>query len=359
MKDNVTLQQEKVEYKKLNGRRSKYNIYEVNVQFPGQAEAKVQVSKDLTDGPFEEKYRPRIFSDLVIDDDIISQFKEWKERDSLPHILLYSQAGGTGKTSISQVLVNETKADFLCISANIDRGIAAVKDKIVPFSQNVSMFGDRKIVSVEEIGDSTTAQIDSLKSVIDMYSNNTSMILTTNSLGNISQPLRTRFKIIDFNKIPDEKVQALNKKLLYRICAILDIEGIEYSFQDIGFLMKKFKFSFREIMLALDTSVVNNKLEIAKVDEASADMNEILQAINSKDLIHIASISEKVNHIQFIESLNINYLTIITKADNIPAFIMATNTFQISLNSNVPFPGISFVVYCNELMNNNVEFRLS
>lgn len=349
MKENCNVLEKDIEFKNLNNIRRKYDIIEVNG---------TKVTQSKQEKLFVERYRPRKLFDLIIPKSTRDYLDECVRTGIMKHTLLYSQKGGLGKTSISQVMVHEMDSDFKTLSANIERGISAIKDILVPFCSQRAMYGKTKLALIEEIGDATAPQVDSLKSVIDKYSGNMNIIITTNSLGNISQPLRTRFKIIDFNNFSDEETKDMTVQLIKRLKAILDIENISYTPQDIQYLYSKYKFSFREILMAIDTSIIDGVLNLQAVNDDKTSLNDILTMINNKDYKGLASSSDAVNVIQFLEELNSEYLNVLTEMDKIPSIIMIMNELQNTLLRNPAFPGIVFVKSCNDMIRENITFRI-
>jgi len=338
-----------IQYTKLNGKRAKYNIYEVNG---------TKITVDETETLLEEKYRPRKIFDLIITNELSKQLQGYIDNKNLPHLLLYSQAGGTGKTSISQVLSVETGWDSLTISSNIDRGLSVVKDKVVGFAQNLSMYGEPKLIAIEEIGDSTTAQTDSFKSVIDIYGKNCRLIITTNSMAKISQPLKTRFTIIDFNKIPESSHNEVYMKIFNRLKAILTIENVQHSDNDIAVLMKKYGFSYRELIHSLGECIKDDVLVISRLmDKDISSLSDILGLVNKKDITTIAKTAGSINHIQILEELSESYLDSIEDIMMIQPFIIHFNTAQQEISS-VAFPDISFVAFCINLVKDGIRFKV-
>lgn len=349
MKSNCKIIEKDVEYRNLSNIKNKYDVIEVDG-------IKITRNNDETD--WMEKYRPRKLYDLVIPDDVRAYFEECIKTGEMKNTLLYSQKGGSGKTSISQVMTHEMKCEFLTLSANLERGIQAVKDKLQPFSSRKAMFGDKKMVCIEEIGDATVAQIDSLKSIVDKYTSNMNIILTTNSMGNISQPLRTRFKMIDFNSYSAEAEKVMMIQVIKRIKAIFDIEDVEYTPQDLNYLFSKYKFSFREMLMAMDTSVIDGKLSLQKVEESKTTLNDVLALTNASDYKGIAAISESVNIIEFLEELKTNYLNMVTDATQIPGLNVILAELQDRLVKNPPFPDICFTKACFDIINYKIQFRI-
>ena len=352
MKENVELI-ETVEYTMMNGRRSKYNKYLVKVNG-----VDVIVTQDTSHKIFEERYRPRVIDELLIDVTLKKRLHDWVNKGNIPNLLLYSQQGGTGKDSCASVIVNELKAEFLSIAANIDRGISVIRENVIKFSSSKSMFGEKKIVIMSEIGDMSSVAVDSLKAITENYGHNCSYIMSTNSMSNISQPLRTRFEILDFNKVTKEAEAQILKDTYLRLIAILDIEGIEYSLEDVQFLLKKYKFSFRELIKTLGTSIIDNKLAPLRVETNASNINDVLGYINNGNIVKLAEIAESINHIQFLEELNSTYLESLQSVESVPIIIMAFNEFNRDIANNVPFLSITFLKFCQSLIKDKVQFKV-
>ncbi len=353
MKENVKLVEENVEYKMLNGFRKKYNLYKVKI---GSEE--VSVTRDTSiEMNFTEQFRPRVLDELIMVEAYKKRFRSWINQKIIPDVLMYEPLGGVGKTTTTQVLINESKSDFLCLSANINRGVSAIRDEVVPFCENKTMYGDRKLVSIEEIGDATSAQVDSLKSVFDKYNSNVSLILTTNSLSNITTPLKKRFEFFDFSKYTKEQEQELTKQTYLRVMAILAVQGVDYEMADIKYVVGKYKLSFREIIKTIGNSIVDNKLDIQKTAEGTIENKEIFQAINNKDIEELVKLSDKINPIHFLEDMSLHFTNYLKSAEYIMPFIINLNTYQNEINSNVPFPNISFLNFCTTLTQDGISFK--
>ncbi len=345
----VEIIEKDVAYRKLNGRHAKYDIYDVDG---------TTITVDNNEETWEEKYRPRRVSDLIISKDLAEKFNSWIAEFKIPDLLLYSRPGGLGKTSIAQVLVAELEMDMLSIPCNIKRGLDVIKTDVTTFSQNKSSMGEKKIVSFEEIGDMTTTAVDALKSIKDKYSTNVSMIITTNSLSNISGPLKTRLYTIDFNTVAKEDEKFLLAKQAKRIMAILAIEGVEYSNEDLQYLLKKYKYSYRELIQQCNGSVVNGKLKIDRFADDSVDYKEILSFINNQDMESLAKISNKVNHVVLFNYLSENYLSLLTDKNMIMNMIMNLHKYQEYLDKNLINQGIAFLEVCRLMFVAKIKFKV-
>lgn len=353
----LELIEDRVPYKVLNGRSSKYSA--VRVTLNKDKNIFVDITLDLANkSSLEEMFRPRRFFDIIHPDTLINRVKHWVDTNTLPNLILYSKKGGSGKTSFSQVVATEmVGSPHLCVSANIQRGMDAVKDLMVPFCQNADEMGKKKLLLVEEIGDATKASIDSLKSIHDRYSKNSVMILTTNTMKNISEPLKTRSKEFNFDDVSEDDLKEIKMKTTKRIIGILEILGVDYSSDDVKFLVAKFGNSYRSLILELQTSIIGGELTIERVKAQTFVMEDIFEAINEKDYKALAKISETTNHLAFLEYMveHNRFLNHINPG-GIRAFIYACEALQTAINEAKPFIAISFMTFCSELMDEDVKF---
>jgi replication factor C small subunit len=161
---------------------------------------------DLKSMIWQEKYRPKSVAD------VITPFKEqiisaMSNPMSLQNFIFYSRMGGTGKTSLSKAMVNDLKCDYLSLNASDERSIDTVRSKVKDFMLTQSSnSGCKKCIIMDEGEKLTKDASDALKNMMEEYSSNCFIILTTNNLSKISEPLQTRFKILEFTQPNKEDV---------------------------------------------------------------------------------------------------------------------------------------------------------
>ena len=64
---------------------------------------------DMHNAIWVEKYRPKKLEDYIGNEHLKSSIKRYITENNLPHILLYSQSPGTGKTSAAKMIINSIK----------------------------------------------------------------------------------------------------------------------------------------------------------------------------------------------------------------------------------------------------------
>ena len=172
-----------------------------------------------------EKYRPKKI------DDMVGEFKDKIKKhlqnpNAMPHMLFYSVAPGTGKTTIAKVIIDELDADALFLNSSDDRKIETVREKVNSFVQTKSSkIGKRRIVFLDEVDGMTGDAQRALRNVMETYAGNALFILTCNTISKIIEPVQSRCGIsINFG-LP---IKSEIKDYLVKIC---ESEGLKYSEQ--------------------------------------------------------------------------------------------------------------------------------
>lgn len=175
------------------------------------------MSNSIFDSLWVEKYRPQALKDLVLSPENRISFSNMIDKKEIPH-LLFCGGPGTGKTTLAKILVKELDAVYRYINASDERGIDAVREKIVPFAQTKSIDGKLKIVILDEVDGLTGDAQRALRNIIEEYSDNLRFILTANYKNRISSPIKSR--TISFEIMPP------HSEVTARIVYIIKSEGI-------------------------------------------------------------------------------------------------------------------------------------
>jgi len=149
---------------------------------------------------FVEKFRPTTLDELVLSSEEKKYFRDLKNKEEIPN-LLFAGSPGTGKTSLSKIIVNNVlNCQYLYINASDENGIDTIRSKVIGFSQTKSLDGKIKIVLFDECDSLTLDSQKALRNVIEEYSQNTRFIFTCNYLFKIIPALQSRCQI--FNLTP-------------------------------------------------------------------------------------------------------------------------------------------------------------
>lgn len=176
-------------------------------------------TSNLFDALWIEKYRPKTLNDIVLSNEDREFFSSLAEQKEIPH-LLFSGVQGTGKTSLSKILVNDIlRCQYLYINASDENGIDTVRGKIINFAGTKSIDGKIKVVLLDESDSISLDGQKILRSVMEEYSSNTRFILTCNYLFKVIPPIQSRCQII--------RLTSSIEGIVERIVQILKKENIE------------------------------------------------------------------------------------------------------------------------------------
>lgn len=112
---------------------------------------------------------------------------------SIPHLLL-SGVQGSGKTTLSQILVRELDiddTDVLVINASDENSVDTIRDKIKGFISTYAM-GEFKVVCLEEADYITLAGQGVMRSMMEEYADVARFILTCNYENKIIPAIKSR-----------------------------------------------------------------------------------------------------------------------------------------------------------------------
>jgi DNA polymerase III delta prime subunit len=232
-----------------------------------------------------EKYRPKTFDDLILPElEKNSLINHLKNQKSIPSFIFYSSKPGTGKTSTAKVIINTLGCDSKIINSSDERGIDTIRDKISMFARSMSTDGKKRCVFLDEADGLTKQAQDSLRNLMETYSENCFFILSCNDISKIIEPLKSRCISICF-ETPDRE------EIFYKlqdICANEEIE--DASAEDITKLVSKYYPDIRSMILALQNCKVNGTPIMVSFDEEfvkflgflqKGDVNNIYKTIYS------------------------------------------------------------------------------
>lgn len=170
-----------------------------------------------------EKYRPKALDEVILQDDSIKvKFRSYLKAGEIPH-LLFSGVQGSGKTSLSRVLVKELgidRADILTVNASDENSIDDMRNKIKNFAYNIPI-GKFKIVQLEEFDYLTHNAQSVLRSIIEDTADVTRFIATCNYDNKLLPSIKSRFQQFHF-KAPDQEAVTI------RMAEILAEEGVDF-----------------------------------------------------------------------------------------------------------------------------------
>jgi replication factor C small subunit len=212
-----------------------------------------------------EKYRPSKLEGYVWRDNAQKrQVESWIKEKSIPHLLL-SGTPGIGKTTMAKMLVNEIgieDADLLEVNASRETGIDFIRNKIVPFIQSIA-WGPFKVVLLDEADRLSPQAQDSLKGIVEEYSNYARFILTCNNPNMVVPALHSRCQQFHFTKLDQTEFTA-------RCATILVEEDIEFDLETLDLYVSTSYPDLRKCINLLQQNTNANQLHSPNKEDAGS-----------------------------------------------------------------------------------------
>lgn len=159
-----------------------------------------------------EKYRPREFSEIVGQSDIVKRVESLTNSLNIPH-LLFAGPAGTGKSTLALIVVKKLfgkdwRENYLELNASDERGIQIVREKVKNFARTKSI-GDVpfKVIFLDEADALTPEAQQALRRTMENYSSTCRFIMSCNYSSKIIDPIQSRCAIFRFKLLEKKDVE--------------------------------------------------------------------------------------------------------------------------------------------------------
>jgi replication factor C small subunit len=158
-----------------------------------------------------EKYRPKTFSEIEGQTDIVKRVEAFVKNKNMPH-LLFAGPAGVGKTSLSIVAARELfgagwRHNILELNASDERGIDIVRNQVKNFARTRAI-GDVpfKIIYLDECDALTKEAQQALRRTMENYTQTCRFVLSCNFSSKIIDPIKSRCTLFKFKPLSKEEI---------------------------------------------------------------------------------------------------------------------------------------------------------
>ncbi len=228
---------------------------------------------------WQEKFRPKTVKQLILPAKVKKFVNNIIATKVLPNLILYYPKPGNGKTSLARAICADLGIEnVLHINASLSANIDLLRTDITDFASVWSIDGGVKVVILEEMDNASLAFQNALKDFSETYSEVCRFIMTTNNIAKIIEPLRSRFKLIDFEfedkKVREDMVPKI-KEYMYLILKKVKSPYVQESvdllvekcYPDVRFMLKSLQCEYIE-----NGEITKNVVNLVTVDRDLYEM---------------------------------------------------------------------------------------
>jgi DNA polymerase-3 subunit gamma/tau len=170
------------------------------------------------------KYRPKTFSEVVGQENVLTILKSFIKTDSIPHALIFCGSRGVGKTSLARIFAKtincpELREDKICsdcsicseidesksldvieIDAASNNGVDQIRE-IIESSNYSSINCEYKVFIIDEVHMLSKAAFNALLKTLEEPNKNTIFILATTEVERIPLTILSRCQMINFKTL--------------------------------------------------------------------------------------------------------------------------------------------------------------
>ena len=291
--------------------------------------------------PFCEKFRPKKFEDIVLDNLNKQILKNIIETSYFPNLLFYGPPG-TGKTttiinlinSYQEKLNNKNKDLIIHLNASDERGIDIIRNQINYFVNSKPLFNTgMKFVILDEVDYMTKNAQQALRYLLQNYSNNVRFCLICNYISKIDEGLQNEFIRLRFNQLPKEEIiQFLTK--------ISISENLNMTQKMLSSIQKLYKSDIRSMINFMQSNQDLVKINAEEVKIIDNDVwNEILTMLSQRENIE--------NIYSYVQKISIDY--------NIDKKNIIKDFLNYIIRNHLKYLNADFLNFIENLMHSQIQ----
>jgi replication factor C subunit 2/4 len=273
--------------------------------------------------PWIEKYRPKAFSDLILDADIKRQLEIFLTDRPNQHLILTGDPG-VGKTSAVKCLAKELlgehlKEGYIELNAAEDRNTKSISALIPSFCKKIFPHKKSKVILLDEADNATDKCQSDLSDLIKQYGTKTKFVFTCNESQKIVEDIQSVCLIVHFKKMSEDQI------ILYleKICKAENIKSDRPGLAMVSYIaegdMRKAINCLQQTAVTFGKVTKTAVMSICKIPDPER-IAKILDHCAKKELlnanIELESIIREGYCLQDITTSIINLLSVDTKLDD-------------------------------------------
>ena len=183
-----------------------------------------------------EKYRPKTFSEVFGQADIVKRIEALTNSMNIPH-LLFAGPPGIGKSTLALIVMKELfgeawKDNYLELNASDERGINVVREKVKNFARTKSLGNiPFKVIFLDEADALTPEAQQALRRTMENYSATCRFVLSCNYSSKIIDPIQSRCATFRFKLLEKKDVEKVVKRIVEEEGFTIESEAMEILYE--------------------------------------------------------------------------------------------------------------------------------
>jgi replication factor C large subunit len=175
----------------------------------------------MSNSSWAEKYRPKRFIEVFGQDESIEKIKDFinsisSGRKGTKKAIILHGGPGIGKTTIAQVIANETNSEIFELNASDLRNKSRLQEILKPAIGHLSLLKKNKIILIDEVDGITGTDRGGVTEIISLIEETSHpIIMTANDVWcQKLSPLRKKTELIELNEISPSIIKQIMSKIL-------------------------------------------------------------------------------------------------------------------------------------------------
>ena len=199
-----------------------------------------------------EHLRPQSLDDLSLPKAKIESLKRMVASKKVQNLLFYGSPG-IGKTSTARILCDELDADTYSVAGS-DLNKSNQLENVDSFCRICSLFTAIKVCFIDEADFMSSKVQSSLRITIESSSDLVRFVMTANNISKISKALQSRFTCINFDVLPKDRTEVIEKLIFNYRSKLRDLnyiydkdrlrEIVYRNYPDMRSIANQFEFEF-------------------------------------------------------------------------------------------------------------------